>query len=167
MGKKTHKKKEKRETVEKNEGKEEVKETKKEKETGKDYLQDLQRVQAEFENFRKRVEEERKEWMKLGKTEILLELLTVYEGLEKAVANEKENSGIKLVFEEFKRFLEKNEVKEIECLEEKFDSGKMHVMNTARDEEKEDGIVLEVFQKGFLFKGNVLRPALVQVNKLN
>lgn len=130
-----------------------------------EYLKDLQRVQAEFENFRKRVEEEKKEWIDAGKKEVLLELLGFYEGLEKA-AEKAEDEGIKLLFEEFNGFLEKTSVKEIECLGKKFDMEKMHVMNTGNDKGKGNETVLEVFQKGFMFKEKVLRPALVQVNKL-
>lgn len=147
-----------KEHKEKNAGKH----SKKEKEA--DYLGDLQRVQAEFENFRKRVEEEKKDWAEIGKKEMLLGLLDIYGSLEKAAENGEE--GVGLVFEELRKFFEKNGVEEIECLGEKFDGEKMHVMNTGKDEGKEDGIVLEVFKKGFMFKESVLRPALVQVNKL-
>ena len=70
-----------------------------------------------------------------------------------------------MVYNQTRNLLEKFEVKEIECLGKEFDPAVAQAVIVEKDEEKESGVVLEVFQKGYMYKDRVLRIAMVKVNE--
>jgi molecular chaperone GrpE len=73
--------------------------------------------------------------------------------------------GFRMVYNQTKSLLEKFEVKEIECLDKEFDPTYAQAVVVEKDETKEPGVVLEVLQKGYMYKDRVLRNAMVKVNE--
>ncbi len=141
-----------------------------------DFKELLQRKQAEFENFQKRSEKEQEEFRKNSNANIIAEFLPFVESFENAlekmrgekeINREKLLEGISLMEKQLKEFLKKEGLEEIESLGGKFDPSLHEAMMQDKDDEKEDGIVLEEFQKGYLLNGRLLRPSKVKVNKLN
>ena len=74
-------------------------------------------------------------------------------------------SGFKMIYGNLVELLKKEDVKEIECLHKPFDDNMMHAVLTDNVEEYEDNIVIDVMQKGYMYKDKVIRPAMVKVNK--
>ena len=73
--------------------------------------------------------------------------------------------GFKLMYKQIKDLLTKFEVKEMDCLGKEFDPTYHQAVTTGKDESKESGIILEVLQKGYMYKDKVLRTAMVKVNE--
>ena len=73
--------------------------------------------------------------------------------------------GFKLIYKQLKDILEANDVKEIEALGKEFDPMYHQSVTMRKDDTKESGIVLEVYQKGYTYKDKVLRPAMVIINE--
>ena len=73
--------------------------------------------------------------------------------------------GFKLMYKQIKELLEKFEVKEIEALDKEFDPATCQAVVMDKDENKDSGVVLEIFQKGYMYKDRVLRTAMVKVNE--
>ena len=74
-------------------------------------------------------------------------------------------SGFKMIYSQIRDLLNKFEVKEIICLNEKFDPTYHQAVLTDKVEGVESGIVLEVLQKGYMYKDKVIRPSMVKVNE--
>lgn len=73
--------------------------------------------------------------------------------------------GFRMVYNQTKTLLEKFGVKEIDPLNKEFDPASAQAIATEKDESKESGIVLKVYQKGYMYKDKVLRTAMVIVNE--
>jgi molecular chaperone GrpE len=124
---------------------------------------------AEMDNFRKRMKKEREEFQKYVLTEILLDLLQVYDNLERALKAKTSEldkgivSGVEMIRKQFLDLLKKNQVLEIEALGKTFDPA----LHEALSKEERAGIskpvVVEVYQKGFSYHDKLLRPALTKV----
>lgn len=133
-----------------------------------EYLNMLRRTMADFDNFRKRTAKERESLFDDGYSEAIKTLLPVLDNLERAEQNssEKEGSlyeGVKMVLKIFKDLLEKSGVKEIEAEGVKFDPNYHNAILHVEDESVGENIIVEVFQKGFIYKGKVIRHSLVKV----
>jgi len=151
-------------TKEKIEIVDEVKEVKEEKEESKEksFLEDLQRVQADFENYIKRVEKE-KGLLKLhAKSELLLKLIEVKEDFERALRNLEETSGIEMIYSKVKKILDEEDVKEIEAVGKEFN----HVFHDiVKIIEGAENKVVEEVRKGYLIGDKVLRTSKVIIGK--
>ena len=79
---------------------------------------------------------------------------------------EKYNEGYKILYSHLTEVLKKFGVEEIQALDCEFDPNLHEAVMIGQDEEKEDDIILEVFNKGYILKGRVIRPSKVRVNKL-
>lgn len=136
-----------------------------------DYKETLQRLQAEFENFRKRNEKEKEEFRKLVNASLITDFLplvdSVSAGIKQAekAGNAEMKKGFESVQKQLMQILERNGVKVIESTGKKFDHDLHEVLMTDNEQAKEDGIVLEEFARGYTINGKVLRPAKVKVNK--
>ena len=73
--------------------------------------------------------------------------------------------GFKLMYKQIKELLNKFEVKEIDCLDKEFDPTYHQAVVTGKDDTKKSGVILEVLQKGYMYKDRVLRTAMVKVNE--
>ena len=129
---------------------------------------DLKRVQAEFENFKKRFEKEKGEFVMFANAKLVSEFLPVLDSMDDALkhAKEEEKKGIEGIKMQLMQVLERNGVKAIETEGKMFDHEFHEVFTTVCIKEKENGIILEEFQKGYLLNGKVLRHSKVKVNKL-
>ncbi len=125
----------------------------------------LQRLQAEFENFKKRNEKEKQAFMLFANRQLLMELLPVIDDFDRALQTTKDE-GIKLIHQKLVELLKQYSVEEMVALGKYFDP-KFHEALMQEESEKEPGTVLEVLQKGYILGDNVLRPAQVKVAKHN
>jgi molecular chaperone GrpE len=131
------------------------------------YLSNWQRAQADFANYKRRTEQEKEVIIKLANAELILNLLSVVDDLERALdhvsgklATSKWVDGIVLIYRKFVAILEANGVSEIKSLGEQFDPC-MH--EAAAHVDGEEGKVVVVIQKGYMLNDRVLRPAMVGV----
>ncbi|MBS4030170.1 MAG: nucleotide exchange factor GrpE [Clostridiales bacterium] len=128
----------------------------------------LQRLQADFDNYRKRVKREKQEWTAQAVCELVRELLPVIDNLERAsVADgsiETLASGIELVHKQFLNVLEKQGLCTIEACGTEFDPNCHHAVIQVECEEPENTVVEEM-QKGYRLHERVLRPSMVKVAK--
>ena len=131
------------------------------------------RLLAEFENMRKRHERDRSELIKYAHEEVILEMLGFYEDFERCVSagrvNPSENpallKGVEMVFKRMQELLKKYDVTEIDAAGKKFDHTCHEALLAVDSMDVEDGTVLEVFQKGYMLGGRVVRTAKVKVSK--
>ena len=132
----------------------------KKKDKSKEYLDNLQRLQAEFENYQKRTEIEKQNLIKYSKKDLILNLLDILDNFERAIKNKDNQEGIKLIYKQLKETLEKEGIKQIE--EDTFNPEKHEVISTGEGEENK---ILEEFQKGYTLHDKTIRTAKVKVGK--
>ena len=131
----------------------------------------LQRVQAEFENYRKRVEKEKEDLRKYACADVIKNLLPIIDNFELAIKHAEHESGskdilegIKLIFSQIATLLEGLEVKRIEALGKAFDP-KLHEALMADYSDKEKNTIIEEFQAGYIIDERVLRHSKVKISK--
>lgn len=132
-----------------------------------EYKDMAQRIQAEFENYKKRNADLYRKAYADGKEDVLIATLAILDNLERgfdAMVNGKEKDGIALIIKQFKDFLKANGVEEIEAEGKPFDPNVHNAVMREKREGVEEGHVLEVFQKGYRTKNKVLRHSLVKVS---
>jgi molecular chaperone GrpE len=141
----------------------------KSKESEENYNRFL-RMQADFENYKKRIAREREEFYYSSLEGIVKEVLPVIDNLERALLafkgdnlDNKYIDGIDMISKQLFSILEKNGLKEIEALDKEFDPNIHHAVMQVEGEEDEENKVKEVFQKGYTLGTKVVRPALVKV----
>ncbi|MEK6936695.1 MAG: nucleotide exchange factor GrpE [Nanoarchaeota archaeon] len=130
-----------------------------------DRLNQLKYLQADFDNYRKKFEKEKEEVIKFADEKLIKELIIVLEDFErslKEIKDEKTKEGFKLVYSNLSKILEKHGLKPIEALGKKFDYN-LHEVLSKEFSEKEEGIITEEFQKGFMLKSKVIRPSKVKI----
>jgi molecular chaperone GrpE len=133
-----------------------------------EYLDSLQRLKAEFDNYRKRAAREQLEFASRAAERLVKELLPVLDDLERALdaAEEHEEAeleeGVRLVHRALADVLQKEGLAEI-ATDGKFDPHVHEALLTQPDDDVESGIVLDVLQKGYRLGDKVLRPARVIV----
>lgn len=142
-------------------------------ETTPNYLEDLQRLKAEFENYKKRESKQRKHYTQFLKCQILRKLLPVIDSFEGALKRGRENpegtlKGLWLTYEELLQVLEGEGLRGIFALGERFEPSLHEAVAVEEVEEKDkDGLVLEELQKGYLYNDSLLRPSRVKVGRLS
>lgn len=143
----------------------------KEQEEVLQYCEALKRQQAEFANYKKRMDRERDKDRKFATKEFALDLLQVVDNLERALDshNSEESSeiskGVELVLKQFRDVLRKNSIEEEFPLHEPYDMDFHEVILKEESEEYESDTVIEVLQKGYKLHGKILRPAMVKIAK--
>ena len=132
-----------------------------------EYLNLAQRVQADFENFRRRTKATRAEAFEDGAREFIKQLLPVVDNLERAISQETSDenlmTGVKLVYKQMMDALEKRGVTVIDRPGERFDPNLENAVMQGTAEEGEPGTVCAVLQKGYKMGDFVLRHAMVKV----
>jgi molecular chaperone GrpE len=129
------------------------------------------RLQAEFENSRRRAERERLDFAEYAGMEILRPLLTVLDDFERALKAAAETGspdnefvkGVELIYNRLTDTLKKQGLEPIAAEGGKFDPQLHHAVQMVETDDAEDGAILEVYQRGYNFKGKLLRPAMVKV----
>jgi molecular chaperone GrpE len=132
-----------------------------------DYLALAQRIQADFENYRKRVARETAAAGERARSGLVRELLPIVDNLERALASAEEGEqhlaeGVRLVHSELIAVLERNGVDQFDPAGEKFDPAEHEALSVREDGDA--GIVVDVVEKGYRSNGTVLRPARVVVS---
>jgi len=134
-----------------------------------DLRQTLLRRQADFDNYRKRIEKERAEDSKRATARVIEGLIPVLDGFEHALAAHREaeyenyRKGFELIYKQLLDNVTRLGAERLEPLGKMFDPHLHQAMDRAETTDHEDGTILQVFQPGYLFHGRVLRPALVRV----
>ena len=134
-----------------------------------EYLAMAQRVQADFENFRRRNESVRADSFAEGKRDVAAAMLPVLDNLERAVGaaagstDEALKSGVEMVLKQMNDAYGKMDVKPIDRLGEKFDPNLENAILQGTEDEGEPGTVCQVLQKGYMIGDKVLRHAMVKV----
>ncbi|OGR51896.1 MAG: nucleotide exchange factor GrpE [Elusimicrobia bacterium GWA2_62_23] len=150
-------------------------ELEKQKKQTEDYYNQLLRLQADFENYRKRVEKEKPELIKWGKAEILAKLLPLYDLLQAAhshVNGSKDGGnsddvlkGLEMIFKEFSRVFEAEGLRPMDPVGKPYDPMASEILGVVDGTEENDGLVTEELQKGFYYGEKILRPARVKIAK--
>ncbi|PWA12550.1 nucleotide exchange factor GrpE [Pueribacillus theae] len=130
------------------------------------------RVQADYDNFRKRTKAEKEAAAKYRSQSLAEQLLPVLDNFERALSVETTNEesksilqGVEMVYRQFLEALKQEDIEEVEAYGVPFDPNKHQAVMQEKSEEHEPGIVLEVLQKGYRLKDRVIRPAMVKVNE--
>ena len=127
------------------------------------------RLMAEFQNFKRRVAKEKSDIHAYANEKIVGDLLPVLDNFERALSTETEDEGyakgMQLIFEQLKTALGNAGLEEIKAMDEEFDPNVHNAVMTETIEDKEDGTITKVLQKGYKLKDKVVRPSMVAVNK--
>lgn len=139
-------------------------------ERAKEWYNQYLRLSADFDNYRKRMQREQQEAANAGKRELIGKLLTVLDNFERAMGsleqseNDEMLAGIKLIYRQFSDILRSEGLEPLNPQGEPFNPQYHEAVMREKNEELCEDIVIEVFQKGYLFKGKLLRPAMVKVS---
>jgi molecular chaperone GrpE len=135
-----------------------------------DLRQTLMRRQADFDNYRKRIEKERGEDSRRATARVVESLIPIIDGFEHALAAHREaaeyenyRKGFELIYKQLIENVTKLGVERLDPLGQQFDPHLHQAMDRTETVKHEDGQILQVFQPGYLFHGRVLRPAMVRV----
>ena len=133
----------------------------------------LQRVSADYANYQKRSVKQISDSVSFEKEMVIKSLLPAIDNFEHTIANAEKAedvevlaNGIRIVYDQFLDTLKSHEVEQIQAVDEHFDPSLHQAMMRRSEPEKEDGIVLEEFQKGYKLNDRVIRPSKVIVNKI-
>ena len=134
-----------------------------------DLRQTLLRRQADFENYKKRIEKERTEDSKRTTARLIEAIIPAIDGFEQALAAHREaeyenyRRGFELIYKQLLENIAKLGVERVDPTGKVFDPHLHQAMDRTETTEHEDGTVLQLFQPGYVFHGRVLRPAMVRV----
>lgn len=132
-----------------------------------DLLRLAQSRQAEFENFRRRVERERLDTVELAASDTVKSLLPIVDDFARAVAIHTTDTsyakGVELIHQRLNEILGKMGLEGLESTGQIFDPNLHYAIDKVESPDAEDGLILEEFQKGYRFRGKLLRPAMVKV----
>lgn len=134
-----------------------------------DLRQTLLRRQADFDNYRKRIEKERTDDSKRTTARLIEGLIPVIDGFEHALAAHREKEyevyrkGFELIYKQLIDNVTKLGVERFDPIGKQFDPHSHQAMDRLETSDHEDGTIVQVFQPGYMFHGRVLRPAMVRV----
>ena len=130
------------------------------------------RTLAEYENFRKRSEKEKAQMFELGAKSIIEQLLPVVDNFERALEHiseeEKENSfvkGVEGIYKQIQKMFSDCDIQAIEAVGQKFDPALHNAVMTEEEGDAEEDTVTADLQKGYTYRGNVVRHSMVKVKK--
>jgi len=125
----------------------------------------LLRSYADLQNYQKRMEKELQIKEEETKKKYLSELIDLNELLKKAYADNDPKKGLKLMLNNIENFFEKEQIKSINCVGEKFNHNLHHAVTTIEKNDCEDEIIVEEVKKGYMINNKLLRPSHVIVAK--
>lgn len=130
----------------------------------------LLRLQADFVNFRKRVDKEKESTIAYALESFICTLLPVIDNFQRALVSEEDHEnnfykGVEMIYDQLIKVLNENGVDEIISLGQDFDPNFHHAVFMEENSEYEQGKVTEVLQKGYVLKDRVIRPSMVKVAK--
>ena len=133
------------------------------------------RLSAEMQNMRRRFDEEKARLAKYDGEDTILKMLPILDNMEHAIKMDDNDltdevskflSGFKMIYGNMVDVLNNCGIEEIKCLHEPVDEASMNAVLVESTDEFDDNIVLDVLQKGYMYKDKVIRPAMVKVNKV-
>lgn len=137
-----------------------------------EYFNSLLRLQADFDNYKKRLEKEKAEFIKFANEGIITEILKILDDFERAVEAGRTKhdfdilyKGIEMIRNDLKDFLKQEGIKEIEAKGKPFNPHEHEAMMQEETDAHPEDSVIEEFQKGYTFNGRVIRPSKVKVAK--
>jgi molecular chaperone GrpE len=133
-----------------------------------DYHSQLLRLQADFENYKKRSEKEIKEYIKYANEGLILKVIDAYEDLERALKAEKSHDlkeGVEIIHKKLKDILEGEGLCEIDASGDKFDPYKHEALMVEDHKDYDEGIVIEELGKGYTLDSKVIKYSKVKVCK--
>ncbi len=136
-----------------------------------EYLRLLQHARADFENYRKRMESRIGEVTRAANDELILKMLDICDNLERAAMDDfaanpqAAKDGVEAILQQMNKLLASEEVRPIESLGKQYDPYYHSSVSRLADPDKPDGVVVEEYQRGYMIREKVLRPALVSVNR--
>lgn len=140
------------------------------KSKAEEYYAHMQRLKAEFDNFRKRTQKEKEETAKYASERMIISLLPVLDNFERAVESTRSNKdfeslaqGVSMILKQFFKVLEDEGLKMIDSIGREFDPN-IHEALLREESEQGQNIVLEEFQRGYYLKDKVIRPSKVKVS---
>jgi molecular chaperone GrpE len=127
----------------------------------------LLRARAEFDNARKRAERERSEFLQFASLDVVRQIVPILDDFERALKAPTADSdyarGVELIYQRVYDTLKKMGLEPIEAAGKRFDPNLHQAVERVETDEAEDQTVLEEYQRGYNFKGRLLRPAMVKV----
>ena len=133
-----------------------------------DYHSQLQRMQADFDNYKKRSEKDLSEYIRYANENLILKIIDVYEDLGRALNSDKSQDlkeGVELIYKKLKDTLEGEGLQEI-CVDgEKFDPFKHEALMVEDNKDYENGMVIEELGKGYTLDSKVIKYSKVKVCK--
>ena len=130
------------------------------------------RTLAEYENFRKRSEKEKTQMYELGGKSIIEHLLPIVDNFERALEHISEEQkedpfvkGIEGIYKQFQKMFADCDIRPIEAVGQKFDPALHNAVMTEEDGDAEEDTVTADLQKGYTYRGNVVRHSMVKVKK--
>ena len=133
-----------------------------------EYISLSQRLQADFENFKKITDRRNAEIIKFANENIIKEFLDCYEDFGRAleIENDKDlREGVELIYNKFNDILTKEGVEEIPAKGEKFDFTRHEALMTQKSDDVENGYIIDELMKGYMYKDKVLKYSKVIVCK--
>ena len=126
------------------------------------------RLRADFDNFRRRSAKEREELAAVVTQGILTDMLPLLDNFERALLAEGSDldsfrAGVSMIYKQMQEALAKNGLEVIDTKDKKFDPNFHQAVMRVQDSEKEDDTIEQELQKGYMAKGRVIRPSMVQV----
>ena len=140
----------------------------KQKNETQEYISLSQRLQADFENFKKITDKQNKEIIKFANENIIKEFIDCYEDFGRALEIENDEDlkeGVELIYNKFRDILTKEGVEEIPAKGEKFDLNKHEALMVQKSDDVENGYVIDELMKGYMYKDKVLKYSKVIVCK--
>ncbi|MGM0567721.1 MAG: nucleotide exchange factor GrpE [Elusimicrobiota bacterium] len=131
-----------------------------------DYLDQLKRLKADFDNYRKRTHKEASLNFKSGEKILAKDLLLILDNLQRALENKEiDREGVSLISKEFYNILRTKGLKKMNALGKDFDPNFHHALSFTRSPGEKDNKIVDVVQPGYFWDEEVLRPAQVVVAK--
>ena len=128
------------------------------------------RLQAETDNFRKRLSREKEEFSQYANERLFKELLPIFDNFERALEDPSNDikslkEGLAMILKQFSSFLEKEKVEPIEAIGKKFDPMIHEVLTSEESSEHEENTIISQFVKGYTINNRVIRPSQVVISK--
>lgn len=132
----------------------------------------LQRLQADFENFRRRTRKEKEEFAKYATEQLITAMLPILDNFQRAISSQtnKEEpfvAGVTMIQKQLMDTLQKEGLMQIEAVDNQFDPNYHEAVMIVEDETKPRNTVVEEFQVGYMLKEKVIRPSMVKVANTN
>jgi molecular chaperone GrpE len=143
---------------------------KEERDRAEDYLNKLKYLQADFENYQKRINKQMLDLVKYGNERLIVELLNIVDDLERTIKSSKETDnkeslmkGVGMVLKNLKEILRKEGLEEIEAVGKNFDPNLHEAIAHVQTDDYPTNTVIEEIRKGYLLNGRLIRPSMVKV----